>query len=39
MINDLVMGWQGSGTTVHIDRNQTDYTLATASKGLSAAER
>lgn len=29
--HDLVMGWQGSGTTVHIDRNQTDYTLATAS--------
>lgn len=22
--HDLVMGWTGSGTTVHIDRNQTD---------------
>lgn len=23
--HDLVMGWTGSGTTVHIDRNQTDF--------------
>lgn len=26
--HDLVMGWTGSGTTVHIDRNQTDIYAA-----------